>query len=305
MSGLEDNAHGPRSSTCSLYLPENRRCELEQTLGHHVVEEIRQLFGNVDSRWVEYAKNYHGGWDERDQSFRVDDLTRYGFLAGRDKLLDIAAGCGQFVQCATRFGYEVWGLEPEEWKRDFIRQKFDFLGLPGLLSVRVLAGVGEAIPFPDNAFDCVTSYQTLEHVQGPARVLQEMVRVTKVGGGICIRCPDYRSTFEAHYQLPWLPLFPRRLAKLYLRALGRPVAGLDGISYVTKPRIKNWLSGLEINGTRLLVVDDARLRFENILRRKGIPLLPGAYEAKELLQWVSVLFRRELSVSLFVRVLAK
>lgn len=279
--------------------------KLRQFLSNNLSEERQRYFGNVGRHWITYAENYHGSWDAAEQSFRVEDLRRYGFLPGQAKVLDLAAGCGQFVQHGSQSGYEIWGVEPEEWKRSFVKEKFDHLGLPGLLSERVLEGVGESIPFSDGTFDCVTSFQTLEHVHDPEKVLQEMIRVTKVGGGMYIRCPDYRSTFEAHYQLPWLPLFPRALAKLYLRALGKPVAGLDSIKYVTKPRIKRWLTAMEKNGVRLQVIDDTRVHFENKLRRKGIPLLPGAFEVKESLQWLSVLFRREVSVNLFVRVLAK
>lgn len=279
--------------------------ELRQLLSNHLSEERRRHFGEVDSRWITYAENYHGSWDAAEQLFRVEDLKRYGFLPGQARVLDLAAGCGQFVQHGSQSGYEIWGVEPEEWKRSFIKDKFDYLGLPVSLSDRVLEGVGESVPFSDDYFDCVTTFQTLEHVQNPEKVLEEMIRVTKVGGGIYIRCPDYRSTFEAHYQLPWLPLFPRALAKLYLRALKRPEAGLDCIKYVTKPRIRKWLTQMEKSGVRLLVIDDTRMRFENILRRKGIPLLPGAFEVKESLQWLSALFRREVSVNLFVRVLAK
>jgi hypothetical protein len=151
----------------------------------------------------------------------------------------------------------------------------------------------------------VTTYQTLEHVQDLEAVLREMVRVTKVGGGIYIRCPDYRSTFEAHYQLPWLPLLPRWLAERYLKALNRPVEGLNSINYVTPSKIKKLMSAQETGALRVQVIDDSRVRFENILRRSGVPLLPGLYEAKVLAQWLAAVFRRELSVNMFIRILAK
>jgi len=280
--------------------------ELRTFLSSKLAQESVRYWGDVDTGWNAYAENYHGGWDASEHLFRCDDLKRYGFLPNKARVLDLAAGSGQFLQHGSAAGYEVWGVEPEEWKRQFISAKLELTGAAAELKPRLVAGIGEALPFLDSTFDCVTTYQTLEHVQNPELVLHEMVRVTKAGGGIYIRCPDYRSTFEGHYRLPWLPLFPRPLARAYLRAMKRPLAGLDSIQYVTKPRIKNSLARIErSSNTRLLVIDDSRVRFENELRRRGIPLVSGGYEIWQLIQWMRCLFRNEVNVNLFVRVLAK
>jgi ubiquinone/menaquinone biosynthesis C-methylase UbiE len=276
--------------------------ELKQVLANQLDSQRQSHFGAVKQSWVEYATEYF--WDETQQAFRTNDLTRYGFFPTKAKVLDLAAGCGQFMQYGFNAGYEVWGIEPEKWKLDLIKRKFQLFGLLDQID-RVIEGIGEALPFGDDTFDCVTTYQTLEHVQNPLQVLKEMIRVTKPGGGIYIRCPDYRSTFEAHYQLPWLPLFPRWLAKYYLRLLGRPLAGLDTIQYVTKPNILKMLTALECDGVKLIVFDDSKINIENAFRRRGIPLIPMAFELWTFLDWLRAMFRRELNVNLFVRVVAK
>ena len=274
---------------------------LRRTLATEMERQREAHFGDIGAKWVTYAEGSF--WDATKQAFRADDLRRYGF-SPKAKVLDLAAGCGQFVQYGSMAGYDMWGVEPEKWKLELIKRKFEYLGLSAQRE-QVREGVGEALPFSDCTFDCVTSYQTLEHVQDPLKVLREMVRVTKAGGGIYIRCPDYRSTYEAHYRLPWLPLFPRRLAKQYLRLMARPVAGLDTIQYVTKPRILKMLSALELDGIRLMVFDDSRVQFENALRRRGIPFGPMAFELNECLKWFRGVFRRELNVNLFVRITGK
>jgi SAM-dependent methyltransferase len=276
--------------------------ELKQTLASKLDLQRQFYFGPVKKSWVNYATEYF--WDETQQGFRINDLARYGFASGKAKVLDLAAGCGQFMQYGFKAGYEVWGVEPEQWKLDFIRRKFQLLGIPEQGN-RIIEGTGEALPFENDEFDCVTTFQTLEHVQNPLQVLKEMVRVTKAGGGIYICCPDYRSTFEAHYQLPWLPLFPRWLAKSYLRLLNCPVAGLETIQYVTKPGILKMLSAIERDGVRLMVFDDSRIAFENGLRRSKIPRIPGAFGLWQFWQWSRAMFRREINVNLFVRVVDK
>jgi 2-polyprenyl-6-hydroxyphenyl methylase/3-demethylubiquinone-9 3-methyltransferase len=43
-------------------------------------------------------------------------------------------------------------------------------------------GVGEALPYPDGAFDAVVCVDVLEHVSDLARVLAEVARVLRPGG---------------------------------------------------------------------------------------------------------------------------
>jgi hypothetical protein len=80
---------------------------------------------------------------------------------------------------------------------------------------------------------------------------------------------------------------------------------LDSIRYVTGPRILGWLRELEREGARLVVFDDSRIRFENNLRRRGLPCIPGSYALWRALNHVYYLFRRESSVNIFIRVMAK
>lgn len=279
--------------------PEALRAQLRA----HLARQREQQFGRVSPEWIEYAENYF--WDEAQQDFRIEDLRRYGFLPGQTRVLDLAAGCGQFLLHALDHGYDCLGVEPEAWKVEFVNHKMRLRTMPPETALRIVAGIGERLPFVDDHFDCVSSYQTLEHVQDPRQVIAEMVRVTRPGGGIHLRCPDYRSTFEAHYQLPWLPLMPRALARAYLGLLGRPVEGLDSIRYVTRPRILGWLRELEGEGARLVVFDDNRIRFENNLRRRGLPCLPGSYSLWRMLNYLYFLFRQESSVNMFIRVMAK
>ena len=134
--------------------------------------------------------------------------------------------------------------------------------------------IGENLPYQDNSFDCVSTFQTLEHVQNVKKCLLELVRVTKTGGGIHIRCPDYRSTYEGHYYLPWLPCFPRKTAKIYLKILKRPTLGLDTIQYVTLPKIKRILNEINLKtNKRLNVIDLNKNYFESELNNRGIPFM--------------------------------
>jgi ubiquinone/menaquinone biosynthesis C-methylase UbiE len=278
--------------------------DLDLLVREKISEEAQTYFGNVGEHWVEYAVSYF--LDTKVQERRIADLVEYGF-GPASKVLDVAAGCGQFMFKALDAGYDCYGIEPEDWKLDYVCKKLLQSGRPSSDTTRIVSGVGESLPFPDDFFDGVSSLNTLEHVQDPRKVISEMLRVVKVGGGVHIRCPDYRSTVEGHYRLPWLPLMPRALAKLYLRLLGRPVLGLRHIQYVTKPRIKRWLTDIEReqNGLRLIVFDGERIGFENELRRRRLPLFPSAFFIWKLARFIGHMFRKKMSVNVFVRVVAK
>lgn len=77
---------------------------------------------------------------------------------------------------------------------------------------------GSAAAFPDGCFDLVISHDAFEHLDDPAGVLREMVRVTKAGGSVVVKFgPTWRGPWGRHMSgtyrkdRPWLHLmFPER-----------------------------------------------------------------------------------------------
>jgi ubiquinone/menaquinone biosynthesis C-methylase UbiE len=218
-------------------------------------------------------------------------------------VLEVGAGCGPFVSLALQAGHDCWGTESDVWRIEVFRRKNRLLRRPAAWGERIVAGVAEQLPFADQAFDGVANAQALEHARDPARALREMIRVTRPGGGVHVRCPDYRGAFEPHYRLPWMPLCPRPVANLYLRMLGRPTLCLSTLQYVTRPRILRWLRSLEEQGRRVVVIDDHRVTLENALRRRQLSHPPGVSLGWRVATYLATLGRREMEVSLFIRVL--
>jgi ubiquinone/menaquinone biosynthesis C-methylase UbiE len=276
--------------------------ELRQFLHERLAAGRREYFGKVREAWSQAADEYF--WDESQQAWRLQALRRHGVCPGMHRVLDLASGCGQFVLLALREGYDCHGVEPDAWRKAFVERKIELSGHPAAWKERFHQGTGESLPFADDSFDYVSSFQTLEHVNNPRKVIAEMVRITRVGGGIHLMCPDYRSTFEAHYQLPWLPLFPKSAASVYLRLLGRPTKGLETIQYTTRPRILSWIAEAEID-RYFLVSDEDQVAFGNALRRRRLPNVPLAYWLWSLWKLAGSLARREISVNLFLRIARK
>lgn len=85
---------------------------------------------------------------------------------------------------------------------------------------RVLCGVGEHLPFPQNSFDLVLSHEVLEHVQDDREAVMEIVRTLKPGGRLVLFCPNRGYGFETHGiylngkyhfgNIPFVNYLPRR-----------------------------------------------------------------------------------------------
>jgi len=181
--------------------------------------------------WHDDIQNLNGRWSE---------IEKYNDHEG--KILDMACGVGTFLFYGLHKGYDVYGIEPEQWKIDYMNMKIDELDYPQEWKSRVIQGVGEKLPFENETFDYIGTYQTLEHVQNLEQCLDELIRVLKVGGRMKIQAPDYDSFFEPHYMLPFFPKMNKRIAFWYLKCLGRPTIGLNTLQWTTAKDIIKYLS---------------------------------------------------------------
>jgi ubiquinone/menaquinone biosynthesis C-methylase UbiE len=205
--------------------------DLKNFLHANVLREYRDWYGVGDGPWVKRAvENYFDDARNYDRRWHVIPARRP--QVGR--ILDVAAGCGTFTLHGLNRGYDVVGIEPEAWKHVYYARKIELSGYDPAYRGRMIAAVGEALPFADASFDLVTTFQTLEHVADVEKCISEMLRVLRPGGVLYLRAPDYNCFFEPHYQLPFLPKMNRAWAEKYLRWLGRPVAGLRGLQWTTE-----------------------------------------------------------------------
>ncbi|MBI4870551.1 MAG: methyltransferase domain-containing protein [Candidatus Riflebacteria bacterium] len=132
-------------------------------------------------------------------------VARLGLHAG-SRLLDVGCNIGEFLLRAREtYGVEGVGLD---------------LSLGALVRARkvlsrVNRGDAEALPFAAGTFDVVTSFDVIEHVPHPDRLLAEIARVLKPGG----RCLVYAISRQNQYT--WHAFL--RLATL--GRMGQDVAG--------------------------------------------------------------------------------
>lgn len=151
------------------------------------------------------------------------------------RVLDVGAGQGAAVLEALTRGADAHGVEPGEEFANLARWRLEEHGFK---SNRIVNSGGESLPYPDKSFDYVVSLRVLEHVKEPLPLLEEMCRVLRPGGRAYVACENYLAFREQHYRVPWLPLLPKSLGSIYLRALGRDPTFLQNyVFYTTYPQI--------------------------------------------------------------------
>jgi demethylmenaquinone methyltransferase/2-methoxy-6-polyprenyl-1,4-benzoquinol methylase len=132
--------------------------------------------------------------------YRRDALIRAGLKPGM-LTLDVAVGTGLVAREVSRIVGErgvVIGVDPSP----------AMIAASPLHGVKLVRGIGEALPFPDRTFDFLSLGFALRHLDDLEAVFREFRRVLKPGGRLLlleISRPEGRVT--------------RALVKLYLRGI--------------------------------------------------------------------------------------
>lgn len=161
-----------------------------------------------------------------------------GNLQGK-RLLEIGSGYGILLAYARlQRNLDFYGLEPASQEGGRYSTAIQILRENHLDERYLSEGKAERMPFPDQHFDVVFSFQVLEHVQDPVTMLSESWRVLKPGGFLYINAPNYRSFYEGHYEIPWFPGLSKKWAKWYVRLWGRDPRYLESLNFITEAWLK-------------------------------------------------------------------
>ncbi|MDD5679702.1 MAG: class I SAM-dependent methyltransferase [Candidatus Omnitrophica bacterium] len=117
------------------------------------------------------------------------------FVSRKDRLLDLGCGTGlstfmlgQLVKEARGVDISPIFINMANEKRKAKNVEFECTDIVRL-------------PIPDESYDVVSSFLTIEHVYDVAAALSEMTRVVKKGGLIIILSPNLLSPFAEMYKL--------------------------------------------------------------------------------------------------------
>ena len=159
----------------------------------------------------------------------------------------------------------------------------------GIAGSPFLQAAGESLPFRDAGFGLVLLDNVLEHVQDVEAVVAEAYRVLRPGGYLYLIAPNYAAfRREAHYGLPWVPLFPRWLARAYIRRYRENVAFLDTLNYTT-----SWTVGRMLRRRRCHFIWPTLVKLSNpeLCRNDTKRLLLNRLKALRLTRVLEILER--------------
>lgn len=108
---------------------------------------------------------------------KLDDLQRQQ-PGGR--LLDVGCGAGFFLDGARSRGYDVAGIDLSPVPAAYAREQ---------LGLEVTVGSIYDYRVPDESFDAVTIFQTIEHDPAPAALTSELFRLLAPGGALMVTTP--------------------------------------------------------------------------------------------------------------------
>jgi ubiquinone/menaquinone biosynthesis C-methylase UbiE len=195
-------------------------------------------------------------------SFYIPDLKNR-------RILDLGSGRGNFLIEAALAGANATGLEKFD---EYIRISQEKARERGL-SIEIVQGSGEKLPFPNSSFDFVNMCEVIEHVESPRTVLDEVYRVLRPGGKAYVSVPNRFGLKDQHFHLYFVNFLPRSLAPGFISLFGKhkeytSSAGrqrLDEMHYYTYHRFR------ELGESVGFAVED--MRVVKIGRRYGNGLL--------------------------------
>lgn len=135
----------------------------------------------------------------------VPDLERL-------KILDLGSGRGDFLIELAKRGVKAMGLERNE---EYVRISYEKAREEGV-KIEIVKGKAENLPFENNSFDFVNASEIIEHIEEPIKVLEEIYRVSVLGGKCYISVPNRFGFKDPHFKMYFINWLPRFLAEFYL-----------------------------------------------------------------------------------------
>lgn len=153
-------------------------------------------------------------------------LATSGMQSG--KLLDIGCGVGDFLHTAEMHGWECIGVEPSEDAKTIAQKR-----MKGTIITSE-----ELESFPDGAFDVITMWHVLEHVDDLKWQVAQLQRLVKPSGRVVIAVPNYKSYDGQYYKEHWAAYDVPRHLNHFKRITLSKIFKTSGLELVKMDKLK-------------------------------------------------------------------
>lgn len=176
--------------------------------------------------------------------FKKYVLSQFDSDVSKLSLLDIGAGDGAFLEEVFKLGVgKICGLEPSEAPLNIASP---------LIKEKIIQDSFHPSQFPDNSFDIITCFQTIEHLSDPLLVSKTVYSALKPGGLLFIICHNTTSVsakvlkmkspiFDIEHLQLFCPTSAKNLLKKanFRNCISRPILNQYPLSY--------WINLLPLN----------------------------------------------------------
>lgn len=179
-------------------------------------------------------------------------------------VLDVGCSSGLITQYIGFYCGKTVGVDVDLHAIKVARKEY---GSRPNVSFRLAGGTN--LPFKDRSFDIVICNQVYSYVANPQRLMDEIYRVSKVGG-ICLFTGDnLLRPIEPLYNFPFLRLLPIGLTKWLLKTKGYKNIYVG--NYKTYWGIKKLCGQFKIHDyTTKVLKEPLKFKYANLAKYRGI-----------------------------------
>jgi len=143
------------------------------------------------------------------------------------KVLDVGFGSGGIVIAFNLADAAVSGVDIDPELKNIAES--NVIANQAKADLKIYDGTN--LPFPDNHFDYIVCSSVLEHVTFPDKLLNDCLRVLKVGGRMFLSLPNKYYPKETHTLAYFVSYMPHGMANLYLKILKRSPLEDDNLHF--------------------------------------------------------------------------
>ncbi|WP_048146826.1 DUF3216 domain-containing protein [Pyrococcus abyssi] len=133
----------------------------------------------------EYTERYEN-WFEKHRYAYLSEINAIKSVMPQEECVEVGVGSGRF---AEPLGIKL-GVEPSKRMAKIAESR----------GIKVIEGVAEDLPFPDNSLECILMVTTICFVDDPEKAIKEAYRVLKPNGHIIIGFIDRESKIGREYE---------------------------------------------------------------------------------------------------------
>lgn len=153
-----------------------------------------------------YGKDYHrsitAAADSSRERWALQDRTIAAYKNG-GRLLDLGCSAGAFLSTMRSPGWDLCGIEISAEEAQCAKER---------AGAEVFVGDIFDAPFAPESFDVITSFDVLEHLYQPKRVIEQVYSWLKPGGIYYVAVPNVESWESHFFRSYWYGLeMPRHL----------------------------------------------------------------------------------------------